>query len=79
MAPSSFPHWGMRSERRRPVEKHDHDMYMPEGKPGDTTQKVPNKGEIIFAEKHPANPLKDALTREMSHRGGLADARTEHY
>jgi hypothetical protein len=52
---------------------------MPEGKPDRDNQKVPNKGEIMFAEKHPADPLKDEATRHMSHRGGLASARTEHY
>ncbi|MNS39443.1 hypothetical protein D3C72_717250 [compost metagenome] len=60
-------------------EGESHHMYMPEGKPSDTTQKVPNKGEIMFEEKHPADPLKDEATMHMSHRGGLASARTEHY
>ena len=39
----------------------------------------PNRGPIVFAEKHPADPLKDELTRAMSHRGGLASARCELY
>jgi hypothetical protein len=60
-------------------EDESHHMYMPEGKPDRDNQKVPNKGEIMFAEKHPADPLKDEATRHMSHRGGLASARTEHY
>jgi hypothetical protein len=53
--------------------------HMNEGKPSDPTQKAPNMGEIVFPEKHPANPLKDEITRQMSHRGGLASARNEHY
>ena len=53
--------------------------YAPEGKACGTNQKVPNKGEIVFPEKHPADPLKDDLAREMSHRGGLASSRTEFY
>lgn len=41
--------------------------------------KIPNKGELELPEKHPADPLKDDATRRMTHRGGLASARTEHY
>jgi hypothetical protein len=66
--------YGDRSDR-----VNDAHMYMPEGKPDRDNQKVPNKGEIMFAEKHPADPLKDEATRHMSHRGGMASARTEHY
>ena len=60
-------------------EDESHHMYMPEGKPDRDNQKVPNKGEIMFDEKHPADPLKDEATRHMSHRGGLASARNVHY
>ncbi|HEY9721644.1 MAG TPA: iron-sulfur cluster repair di-iron protein [Oscillatoriaceae cyanobacterium] len=38
-----------------------------------------NRGEIDFAEKQPADPVKDASTRAMSHEGGLASARNELY
>lgn len=42
-------------------------------------RKVANKGELSLEEKHPADPLKDEVTMMMSHRGGLASPRTEHY
>lgn len=38
-----------------------------------------NRGEIVFPEKHPADPTKDAETGAISHRGGLASARAELY
>jgi hypothetical protein len=50
-----------------------------EAKPQTRKDKVENKGEIYFPEKHPANPLKDDASKMMSHRGGLASNRTEHY
>ena len=60
-------------------EDEGHHAFMPEGKPDRDKQKVPNKGEIIFPEKFPADPLKDEATRHLTHRGGLASARTEFY
>lgn len=54
-----------------------------EGKPDTETtvdiQKIANKGEIVYDEQHPADPLKDELAKVFSHRGGLASARNEHY
>lgn len=38
-----------------------------------------NRGEIVFPEKHPAHLTRDAETRAISHRGGLASARAELY
>lgn len=38
-----------------------------------------NKGPLIFREKWPYDPNKDAATRMMTHKGGIGDARTEHY
>jgi hypothetical protein len=53
--------------------------YTPEGREASPRQKVPNMGEIYPSEHMPANPLKDAATRQMSHNGGLASPRTELY
>lgn len=50
-----------------------------EAKPDNRTQAIANKGEITYAEKHPADPLKDDLTKMLSHRGGQASPRTEFY
>lgn len=58
----------------------DHKPF--EGKPDFEAvelRKVANKGELAFEEKHPADPLKDEITRMMTHKGGLASPRTEHY
>lgn len=38
-----------------------------------------NRGEIVQAEKHPADPHKDVATRALSHAGGVASARNELY
>lgn len=55
-------------------------LYTPEGKPGSSEQKLYNKGELYPSERMmPAHPLKDETTRRISHRGGQASPRTEHY
>lgn len=53
--------------------------YIFEGHAPGRTRMRPNKGELSFPEKHPAEPLKDPLTREFTHHGGEASARTELY
>ncbi|HEY9721541.1 MAG TPA: hypothetical protein V6D47_16810 [Oscillatoriaceae cyanobacterium] len=53
--------------------------YIFEGHAPGRTRARPNKGELTFEEKHPADPLKDPITREYSHRGGEASPRTELY
>lgn len=54
--------------------------WVDEGRPKSRADwRIPNKGELELPEKHPADPLKDAPTRLMSHRGGLASSRTEHF
>lgn len=56
------------------------DMYAPEGKPESSEQKQFNLGELYPSERMmPAHPLKDETTRRISHKGGLASPRTEHY
>lgn len=53
-----------------------------EGKPNFEAvelRKVANRGELTLEERHPADPLKDEVTRMMTHNGGLASPRTEHY
>lgn len=51
----------------------------PEAKPTDHSRKQPNKGEINFVEKYPADPLASDEAMRMSHRGGEVSQRTELY
>lgn len=53
--------------------------YDPHQGPLTKSWKQPNKGEVSFPEKGPADPLASEAARMMSHRGGLADHRTQHY
>lgn len=56
------------------------DQEGPEARPaGRDDWRLVNKGALVFREQHPADPLKDEATRILTHRGGLGDARTEHY
>jgi hypothetical protein len=56
------------------------EVFAPEGKLVEGDRKMPNKGELFPHEhNHPVDPLKDELTRQMSHKGGMASPRTEHY
>lgn len=53
-----------------------------EGKPSYEAvelRKVPNKGELMFEEKGPSDPLKNDITKMLTHKGGLTSPRTEHY
>ncbi len=38
-----------------------------------------NRGELVFPEQHPSDPLEDEDTKIATHRGGLGTARTEFY
>lgn len=51
----------------------------PEVKPTTRERNQPNKGEIYFSEKHPADPLLDDASKMISHKGGMASQRTEFY
>ena len=56
------------------------DQEGPEARPTSRDDwRLVNKGLLIFREQQPHDPLKDAATRILTHRGGLGDARTEHY
>ena len=58
----------------------EHDYpYLFEGHEPSRSRRRPNKGELTFEEKHVADPLKDDLTKALSHKGGLASPRTELY
>lgn len=43
------------------------------------SQAQANRGEIVFAEKQPANPLRDEASQALSHRGGIVSARAWLY
>lgn len=51
----------------------------PEPRPFLRDQHQGNMGELVYRERHPYDPLKDEATKILTHRGGLGDARTEHY
>jgi hypothetical protein len=61
-------------------ERTEREAYAPEGKLVEGDRKMFNKGEL-FPHEHnrPVDPLKDELTRQMSHKGGMASPLTEHY
>ena len=54
--------------------------HRPEARPGTREgDGHVNKGRLIFREQHPFDPLKDRATAQLTHKGGIGDARTEHY
>ena len=55
--------------------------YGPEASPlTKDSRKQVNMGESFPSERMmPANPLRDETTERISHRGGQASPRTEHY